>query len=107
MVLPLIMNLQDAAVAKNAHSLLIRDVRRCYSYFSGVNETYKTLKHFKGKLKSRTELGKSCKNSISPRNPALKKRLEKFDFICAKVKKYLNKEENSEAKVSLIYFKKA
>lgn len=83
------------------------DVRRCYSYFSGINETYKTLKHFKGKLRSRTELGKSCKNSISPRNPALKKRLEKFDFICAKVKKYLNKEENSEAKVSLIYFKKA
>lgn len=80
-----------------------RDIRWCYSYFSGINKTSKTQKHFKGKLRSWTELGKSYKNSISPRKPALKKRLEKFDFIFAKVKKYLNKEENSEAKVPLIY----
>lgn len=77
-----------------------RDIRWCHSYLSGINEIHKTLKHFKRKLRSWTELGKSCKNSISLRKPALKKSLDEFDFIFAKVKKYLYKEENSDTKFS-------
>lgn len=40
------------------------------------------------------------KNKISPGKSDLGKRLEKFDFIFTEVKKYLNKEESSEAKGS-------
>jgi len=50
-----IMNFQDAAVVKNATGVFLesretssRDIRRYYSYFSGMNETHKQLKNFKG-----------------------------------------------------------
>lgn len=99
------MNSQHATPIKNAHGLSItkqgkscRDIGRCHSYLSGINATQNPLKYFKGKLRSWTELGKSCKNSISLRKPALKKSLDEFDFICAK--KYLYKEESSDAKFS-------